>query len=108
MLSHPPSGRVPAHYVVRVSLDARPLAAVSPPALGLCRPLGFLDPTVIFDYHAPYFRASRLYISIFSLASAKHNPMDKYQNLPSPTLLHYVSQPQAGGRSPSVARFNEM
>jgi len=70
MLSHPPSGRVTAHCVVRVSLDARPL----PPALGLYRPLGFLDPTVIFDYHAPYFRASRPYISIFILASAKHNP----------------------------------
>ena len=70
MLSHPPSGRV--HCVVRVSLDARPLA--SPPALGLRRPLGFLDPIVAFDYHAPYFRASRPYISIFSLASAKLNP----------------------------------
>jgi len=74
MLSHPPSGRMTAHCVVRVSLDARPLVAVSLPALGLCRPRGFLDPTVIFDYHVPYFRASRPYISIFSLASAKHNP----------------------------------
>ena len=100
MLSHPPSGRVPAHCVVRVSLDARPL----PPALSLRRPRGFLDPIVAFDYHAPYFRASRPYISIFSLASAK-TPVDKYQNRPAPALLHYVSQPQAGGRSPSVACF---
>ena len=60
MLSHPPSGWV--HCVVRVSLDARPL--VSPPALGWCRPRGFLDLTVTFDYPAPYFRASRPYISI--------------------------------------------
>jgi len=101
MLSHPPSGRVTAHCVVRVSLDARPL--VSPPALGWCRPRGFLDPTVIFDYHAPYFRASRPYISIFSLASAKLNPSGQ---IIGPRLLYVVSQPQAGGRSPSVARFN--
>ena len=94
MLSHPPSGRVPAHCVVRVSLDARPL----PPALGLRRPRGFFDPIVAFDYHAPYFRASRPYISIFSLASAK-TPVDKYQNRPAPTLRSFAT---AGGGSLSI------
>ena len=78
MLSHPPSGRVPAHCVVRVSLDARPLA--SPPALGLRRPLGFLDPIVALDYHAPYFRAYRPYIGY------SHNGVRETQPPPQWTI----------------------
>ena len=103
MLSHPPSGRVTAHCVVRVSLDARPLAAVSPPALGLRRPLGFLDPIVAFDYPAPYFRASRPYISIFSLASAKRNPRRSGQ-IPKSALAYSAKRSfaTAGGGSLAI------
>jgi hypothetical protein len=71
MLSHPPSWRVPAHCVVRVSPDARFLVALLSPALGFYRPLGFPDG---ITHHAPYFRASHPYIPILTRASAKHNP----------------------------------
>jgi len=87
MPSYPPSGRMTAHCVVRVSLDARPLAYHHQLLVG---PRGFLDPTVTFDYHAPYFRASRPYISIFILASAKHN-LQWTNNRPAPTRRSFAT-----------------
>jgi len=69
----------------------------------LRRPLGFLDPIVAFDYHAPYFRASRPYISIFSLASAKRNPRRSGQ-IPKSALAYSAKRSfaTAGGGSLAI------